>query len=442
VAALSFLIIHADGTRTALCGLPLLYPAVICFLAADGEPAKQSQELSTAVCNFLRALGPHVQPCDAADCSHGADGVASCRECNDPQSVQVLVVVAAGPPPQMPTIPDIGWWTAGKENRRVLPVFKEDEHPEQVLPAALQSFNAAFWKDSATELVTTVLSAAGLTPESHRIFISYRRLETQPLAEDLFESLNRLGFDVFLDRFAVPPAVNFQRRLHQDLAEKSMVLLLESDRFGESKWTTEEITYCKRNELGLYSLKLPHGMDPKVARTLPDVLEEWRDDLSEKDFDAAPVVVKDGTNEFMQWGRLTPVARDRITIEVRRRHDAALLNRRQNLRNQMLTELGRNGARTAEMRADGLLAVTSKKNTQYVVWITPRPPELPDFHAAHAGCQFPANTVGVVVGVGLSNLLDPETVRRLTWLSGICKLVLVDQGLIVSASQKIAEGLL
>jgi hypothetical protein len=88
------------------------------------------------------------------------------------------------------------------------------------------------------------------------------------------------------------------------------------------------------------------------------------------------------------------------------------------------------------------LAVMSKDNKPYAVWITPRPPELPDFHAAHAGCQFPANTVGVVVGVGLNNMLEPETIRRLTWLSGICKLVLVDQGLIVSASRKIAEGLL
>jgi hypothetical protein len=44
--------------------------------------------------------------------------------------------------------------------------------------------------------------------------------------------------------------------------------------------------------------------------------------------------------------------------------------------------------------------------------------------------------------VGLRNLLEPETRRRLAWLSGVCKLVLVDPGHILSASRRIAEGTL
>ncbi len=443
-SALSFLIIQSDGTRRALCGLPLVHPTVICFVTPPNAAA-QADELATAVYGFLRSLGSHVQPC-SPQCNHDAAGVPSCAICSQPEGVQLLVLVGeitdrTAVPPQL-VVPDIPWWTARKNNRRILPVFKEGEHPHQQLPKELGVFNAAFWKDSSAELATTVLGAAGLTPESHRIFISYRRLETQPLAEQLFEALNRLGFDVFLDRFAIPPAVNFQRRLHNDLAEKSMVLLLESDRFGESKWTTEEITYCKRNELGLYALRLPWGMagEKTPTRKLADVPEEWRDDLNRADFQSDPTVVSSEGSDFRQWGRLTNAACDRIAARIRDRHDAAILRRRGNLRTQMLSELAQRGALSYDVRADGLLVVKSKKNTLYAVWITPRSPELPDFHAAYAGCQFPDNTVGVIVG--LRNLLEPETKRRLTWLSGICELVLVDAGLIVAASRRIAKGTL
>jgi len=385
---------------------------------------QQAGDLASAVHDFLRGLGPQVQDCAPVPVH--------------PESVELLVVVGG-----VESGLNLTRWTTGGDRRRILPVFPTGSHPEQILPADLAKYNAAFWKDNPAELAATVLSAAGLTPESHRIFISYRRLETEPLAEDLFETLSKLGFDVFLDRFAVPPAAEFQRRLHQDLAEKAMVLLLESDRFGESKWTTEEITYCKRYELGLYSLRLPWGLPQQgqegSTQKLAGVLPQWRDDLTRAHFTDDPRKVASGGSDYLQWGRLTDSARQHLGNEIRRRHDAAMLRRRDNMRTQLLTELDKQspGARYRE-RADGLVSVTSRNGRQYVVWITPRPPELPDFHATHVGCQFPAGMVGVIVG--LKSLLEPEMQRRLKWLSGVCKLVLVDQGHILSASRKIAEG--
>src|SRR5439155_12050511 len=168
-------------------------------------------------------------------------------------------------------------------------------------------------------------------------------------------------------------------------AEKSMVLLLESDRFGESKWTTEEITYCKRNELGLHALRMPWGMagEKVPTRKLPGVLDEWRDDLDRADFESDPEVAQSDGSSFRQWGRLTNAACDRLTARIRQRQDAAILRRLGNIRTQMLSELAQRGARAYDMRADGLLVVKSKKGTPYAIWITPRSPELPDFHAAH-----------------------------------------------------------
>lgn len=434
--ALSFAIFHADGSRTSLVGLPLIRPTVISFVAANGPPYDASLELSQALVSFLLSLSPKIQ-LSTSGCSHGSTGIDSCAVCSDPLGIQLLVVSATSSPPAFPSVPHPSWWTGGTANRKVLPIFRIKEHPTHALPQDFQKFNAAFWQESGEELVTTVLSAAGLTPESHRIFISYRRLETELLAEDLFASLNRFGFDVFLDRFAIPPAVDFQRRLHHDLGTKSMVLLLESDRFGESNWTTEEVTFCKRNDLGLFALRLPHGADPaEPTRKLADVPDEWRLDLACRDF-ASPPEDKDG---FMQWGALEESVRDKVVDEVRVRHDAAILRRRLDLRTQMLTELGRAGALDLAMRADGLIVAKSKTSTPYAIWITPRPPELQDFHATHSACQFPYCTVGVIVG--LTNLFEPEVLRRMEWLSGVCRLVLVDPGHIVTVSAQIAEGTL
>src|SRR5207247_2348620 len=124
-------------------------------------------------------MGPQVQPC-APGCNHDASQVPSCKKCSQPQSVQLLVVVSRAAASESPllaakplSVPNLPWWVSGGDNRRILPVFKTGEHPEQVLPAKLKKYNAAFWSDTPAELATTVLSAAGLTPESHRIFISY-----------------------------------------------------------------------------------------------------------------------------------------------------------------------------------------------------------------------------------------------------------------------------
>jgi hypothetical protein len=350
-------------------------------------------------------------------------------------------------------VPDEGWWLEPDERRKVLPICKSDAHPTHWLPKSFREFNVFFWIENAVEAVGAVLSSSSVTSDLQRIFISYRRIETQPLADQLFEELNRQGFDVFLDRYSVPVASRFQRRLHHELAEKSMVLLLESDRFGESRWTSEEIAYCKQYRLGLYVLQMPHGreLDPsdpagkakRKTKKLPDVDDDLRTRLEPGDFSSEPREVDAGTpgppNLFLQWGRLTDAALARTAAEIKARHDSAMLRRLHSIRKQMVECLALAGVTGSRMRADGLLVVNGGGKC-YAVWITTRPPELPDFYVAHSGSMNPAGTVGVIVGH--RELLEPETHRRLVWLSGICRLVLVDEGRIFSAAIDMAGGVL
>jgi TIR domain len=99
----------------------------------------------------------------------------------------------------------------------------------------------------------SLLSRADVTSSESLIFISYRRLETLPFALQLFDRLTHEGFEVFLDRFSIPPGFDFQRRLTRELEDKSMVLLLESTGVKDSKWIQHEIDFAKRTRLGFYT---------------------------------------------------------------------------------------------------------------------------------------------------------------------------------------------
>jgi hypothetical protein len=432
-----FIRLISGDEKAVVSGLPVIQPVVIGFHPTGSKDSKSyAAELFESVRDFLARLHHNVRV-DSVDCLHDAAGIPKCPECGDSPGVKLLVLTGASDPYR---IRRIRWWRDGRD-RKVLPVFKAGLKPERLLPKKFTLYNAVFWQRAVTEATTTVLSSAGFTSDAHRIFISYRRLETEPLAEDLFDALNREGFDVFLDRYSVPAAASFQLRLHQELAEKGMVLLLESDRFGESRWTSEEIAICKKSRIGLFSLLLPHGVDEKIATRLPDVKEEHRLVLKKAQFKSESKVIKLPNNErFRQWGALKEAARRDVVQEIKRRHDRALLLRRNTIREQMAEALRKAKATPVKLRADGLMSVRGKDKRNYVIWVTTRPPEVPDFQVTHSGSRDPRGTVGVVVGH--NQLLEKESLERQAWLAGVSKLVVVDEGLLVQAAYDIAEGTL
>jgi hypothetical protein len=440
--------IVGPGNAVAVCGIPLVRPVTVFFHPSGSNKSRdKASELATSVRDFLLDSSPHAKE-GQPSCSHAVASIVKCKVCAPQQRTKMLVIVGDN---EKVTVPNEAWWLKEDQNRKILPVYKSGAHPEKYLSPTLSILNAFFWEQSIAEATTAVLSAAQVTSDAHRLFISYRRLETQPLAEQLFSELNRHGFDVFLDRFSVPAAAQFQRRLHHELAEKSMVLLLESDRFGESKWTTEEIVYCKQYRLGLFSLRMPHGREPdpkdptrkRATKKLPEVDDDIRQTLDAGDFAPGefPKAVDGGQagppDLYLQWGLLTAAALQRVVEEIKRRHDEAQLRRLETMRREMLDALKVADAAKFGMRADGMMSVNGAAK-RYAVWITTRPPELPDFHVTYSGSQDPKGTTGVIVGH--RQLLEPDMQRRLVWLSGVCRLIWVDEGNIVSAAHDMAVG--
>jgi hypothetical protein len=86
----------------------------------------------------------------------------------------------------------------------------------------------------------------------------------------------------------------------------------------------------------------------------------------------------------------------------------------------------------------GIVPVTAKNGTQYFVWLTPRPPELLDFHTVHGATTAPAK--GVIVG--LSRLMEPSRFEQTTWLAGLSSITMVEEGQLKNVAVQIARGTL
>ncbi|HSS52618.1 MAG TPA: toll/interleukin-1 receptor domain-containing protein, partial [Thermoanaerobaculia bacterium] len=177
--------------------------------------------------------------------------------------------------------PELAPWLERKRFHIPLPVFPlaAKVGVADRLPEAFRPLNVKFWSKSTAEALPAILALGGLTFENPRIFISYRQKESAALAVQLFEALARENFDVFLDSFRIPPGVDFQVRLTQELGDKSMVLLLESAGILDSPWTSYEINVAKTCGLGIFALQTPGGRD------VPGVDDAVRRRLAAADFE-------------------------------------------------------------------------------------------------------------------------------------------------------------
>ena len=94
--------------------------------------------------------------------------------------------------------------------------------------------NAVDWTSNRAVALTSILRILGLVEEERKVFLSYVRRDSTPIALQLHRALVEAQFDVFLDRFAVPPGANFQKQLDEDIGDKAFVVLLESSELRSS----------------------------------------------------------------------------------------------------------------------------------------------------------------------------------------------------------------
>ncbi|MDP1744684.1 MAG: toll/interleukin-1 receptor domain-containing protein [Bacteroidota bacterium] len=320
----------------------------ICF--TDNSQSEQlALELKTKLITSITNLESNFNS-SQPPCGGNAVGFNGCQALGIPDNLKLLVVVSDGVSNTFAE-PSVLNWT-----QTTLPVVQLGNHVN--LPNPFNIPNAVFWKNSIDEVIPTIFGLIGISEEDQRIFISYRRDDTTAFAEQLFDRLHHEGFDVFLDRFSINPAVNFQNRLYQELADKAMIVFLESPTFLSSPWIQLEIAFAKKYRLGLLALNIDG------APQIPAIDNEYR------------IAVSLSTTTK----QIDATALDNLVAEIRQRHSVALYRMRNYLNNNIVAALESKGA-TTSFDNNGFISVADRAGKiNYKIWATPRPPKVNDYH--------------------------------------------------------------
>ena len=142
----------------------------------------------------------------------------------------------------------------------VLPIVV-DASEARWLPAALSGFNAfqtGLWRHAWAEgLVDEVLSLGWQRRRERRVFISYKRSDSGPVARQLYDALTARGYLTFLDDVSIPKGEEFQRELKWWLNDADVVMVLSTPGFQSSRWCVEEISAAKSGSIGLLGVVWP-----------------------------------------------------------------------------------------------------------------------------------------------------------------------------------------
>lgn len=150
----------------------------------------------------------------------------------------------------------------------ILPVVDDLDRFKQAIPQVLHSINGfELSSDEKIELlVGAILEGLDLLRSTRRVFISYRRDESSKVAIQLFEALEKNGFDVFLDTHSVKPGESFLEESWHRMADTDIVVLLNTPGFLKSEWTAKELAKANSMMIGILQLIWPTHIEEKEAK--------------------------------------------------------------------------------------------------------------------------------------------------------------------------------
>ena len=309
-----------------------------------------------------------------------------------------------------------------KANLPVIPVVLRGDPFADVVPPGLQPINA-FTETAPESIAASLLRWLGLTEKHRRVFVSYRRSDALLMGEQIWETLSKAGFDVFLDRFSVEPGFDFQERLIEALSDKAFLLLIESPESADSCWIDYEIEYARKTRMGLFALTWPQGP------VMKNVFEKQRYFLTNAD-----IKVAEG------FTQLSDVFCGKLAGIVEREHAEAMLARRRRLMGSVTNELARHNI-TFGLISDWTLVTTSAAKTRggdHVISITPRPPEIPDLFVLDTSRTPAGKPLGHGVLIHTSASMPDDREKLLRWAIANRELSLVNEDQIVQMVERLA----
>jgi hypothetical protein len=154
----------------------------------------------------------------------------------------------------------------------ILPIVSDLQKFNAQIPEVLRNVNGFELANSndVEKLVSCMLEGLSLLRLSRRLFISYKRDESSTVAIQLFEQLEKNGFDVFLDTHSIRPGEPFQEELWHRMADTDVVVLLNTPGFLNSNWTTQELAKANSMSIGILQVIWPsHKLERDAELSVP-----------------------------------------------------------------------------------------------------------------------------------------------------------------------------
>lgn len=159
----------------------------------------------------------------------------------------------------------------------ILPIVNNLEDFNDSVPESLKGVNGTTLssENDIEPLVNSILEGFGLLRISRKLFISYRRNESSEVAIQLYEQLEKHGFDVFLDTHSIRPGEPFQEELWHRMADIDVIVLLNTPGFLDRKWTKEEVARANAMSIGILQVVWPgHKLENTAKLGIPFQLSD------------------------------------------------------------------------------------------------------------------------------------------------------------------------
>ncbi|RAJ80389.1 TIR domain-containing protein [Chitinophaga dinghuensis] len=342
-----------DFSCEQFSGVPSPQATYIAIAYADSPgSANMANDLKKALIGALFQFDAHIQQ-SLPPCNRSCEPFNQCAALRQQNTQKILFVVTDGAS-NVFNVPGLYGW-----NYTVIPVMKDNHFISLSKP--FSGPQVAFWKVSINEVLPVLWQRINMTHRRSRIFISYKKTDSQELADQLFEELTKERFDVFLDRYSIDPGVEFQNRLFQELSDKAMVIMLESKHYLDSDWVRQEIAFAKKYRLGIMALNIDN------APIVFSIDDEYRERL-------------DTSTDMDAGGRLRTTVMKRMIARIKQEHEKAIFRKRNVLQSSIYSCLKRKKL-PFKLDANGFIETSDSKNQKvYKIWAVPRPPEADDFH--------------------------------------------------------------
>ena len=366
---------------------------------------------ATALAYALRRTLSKMHPPGGSRTCNGP-GPAGCRGHRQPTTRCVLILVGDGGAITDHSGAIMAWAAELRRDRRytVVPVCPPGTRHAFIsnLPPALRHLNVLQWTRSAAEAVAPSLAAAGVTAPDQRVFISYRQQDGQAHADDLFTALTSRGFDVFLDRVRIGAGASIPDRIREEIAHKSLLMVLETPLVGGSSWVTQEVAIAVANRVGLLAINFPSG------HRVPSISERRRHRLAGPDFDHS------GT-------KLTSSSINDVCERLSSVHDRWLVRRRFQMLQAVSNMLLARGLTNHRLNPNGCVEVVPSWSQSAVcsVRIAPRVADLVDFRETNPTPPLPVRRTRAVIAPG--SLIAGNRQIDMRWLSEATSTTLFDE---------------